>query len=81
MTKPMTDAELAKYLHLTDAEAAKILPTFTPEKRALFDRMAEVEFEANLWAAGLGPKPSGVVNRTQIAALKRRKISRAFLET
>ena len=57
----MTDAELAEYLHLTPAEAAIVIPKLTPERRAFYDRMRDVVFEYELWKAGLGPKPQGVL--------------------
>ena len=79
MAQPMTDAELTEYLHLTGAEAAIILPKLTAERRALFDRMAEVEVEAKLWMDGLGPKPQGVLLDTD-RDMKRRKLSRAFVK-
>lgn len=61
----MTDTELAEYLHLTPAEAAIVIPKLTPEKRAVYDRMKQVEIEAALWADGLGPKPQGVLIDTE----------------
>ncbi len=57
----MTDTELASFLCLSPDEAAKILPKLSPERRAAYERMAEVTLELNLWQAGLGPKPSGVI--------------------
>lgn len=74
----MTDAELAVYLNLTPAEAAIVIPQVSPEKRALYDRMRELEVEVALWDAGLGPKPQGVLIDTE-RPLKA-KISRAFLK-
>lgn len=57
----MNDSELAKYLNLTPEEAVIVLPKLTLKRRALYDRMADVAVEAELWAAGLGPKPTGVL--------------------
>lgn len=57
----MNDAELAGYLHITLEQAATYIPKLTPEKRALFDRMKNLENEIELWQAGLGPKPTGVL--------------------
>lgn len=57
----MTDAELAEYLHLSPAEAAIVIPKLTPERRAVYERMKQVEIEAALWIAGLAPKPKGVL--------------------
>lgn len=75
----MTDADLASYLNLTEAEAAIVIPKITPEKRALYERMKQVEIEAELWAAGLGPKPQGALIDTD-RSMKRRKVSRSFLD-
>lgn len=71
----MTDAELAEYLHLTPAEATIVIPKLTPQRRAVYDRMQQVEIEAKLWMDGLGPKPSGVLIDTE-RSTKRRKFWR-----
>jgi len=68
----MTDTELAEYLHLTPAEAAIVLPKLSPERRALYDRMKQVEIEAALWTEGLGPKPQGVLIDTERGTRRRR---------
>lgn len=68
----MTDAELAEYLHLTPTEAGIVIPKLTPERRALYDRMKQVEIEAALWAEGLGPKPQGVLIDTERSTRRRR---------
>jgi hypothetical protein len=68
----MTDAQLAAYLHLTPEEAAIVIPKLTPERRALYDRMQQVEIEAGLWCDGLGEKPKGVLIDTEHGT-KRRK--------
>lgn len=70
---PMNDVELAAYLHLTPAEAAIIIPKLSAAKRAVYDRMREVETEAELWAAGLGPKPKGVLIDTERTINRRRR--------
>lgn len=61
----MTDSELAAYCGFkpTDNQelVAKFIAELTATRRALYERMREVEIEANLWAAGLGPKPRGVI--------------------
>lgn len=61
----MSDAELAEYCGFkpTDNQeaVARFIADLSPDRRALYDRMREVEFEASLWAAGLGPKPTGVI--------------------
>jgi hypothetical protein len=61
---PMTDDELMEFLgikRLAPEGRAKIMATITPEKRALYDRMANLETEVALWQEGLGPKPDGVI--------------------
>lgn len=57
----MSDAELGAFLGLTPAEAVIAVPKITPEKRALYERMADVYLELQLWEACLGPKPQGVI--------------------
>ena len=61
-TQPMNDEQLAAYLGLTmDPARDQIMANITPETRAMYDRMAQVEMEIALWQQGLGPKPSGVI--------------------
>ena len=67
----MTDAELTAYLHLTAEQAAIVLPKLSPARRAVYDRMKQVEIETNLWADGLGPKPTGVLIDTERSTRKR----------
>jgi hypothetical protein len=59
----MTDEEMADFLGFPKNEPKRLLAvqSLPPEKRALFERMAVVEVEANLWTAGLGPRPEGVL--------------------
>ena len=57
----MTDEQLANYLHLRPKEAAIVIPKLPPKRRAAYDRMATFEAEFNLWQAGFGPKPKGVL--------------------
>jgi hypothetical protein len=73
----MNDAELTEYLHLSSEEAARYIPKLTPEKRALFDRMKQVEIEAALWVNGVGPKPEGVLIDTERDIKRRRGWRRA----
>lgn len=73
----MNDQELADYLHLTPAEAAIVIPKITPAKRAVYDRMKQVEIEAALWVDGLGPKPEGVLLDTERDIKRRRGWRRA----
>lgn len=67
----MIDAELTDYLHLSPEEAAIVLPQLTPERRAVYARMKQVEIEAALWSEGLGPKPAVVLVDTERASAKR----------
>lgn len=64
-TEPMTDAQLATYLGFKPDDdqvaVARFIANLTPECRALYDRMATVEIELNLWTDGLGQKPEGVI--------------------
>lgn len=61
MNQPMTDQELATYLRLTPEEAAIALPKISPERRAVYERMAVIEGEVDLWQRGLGRRPKGVI--------------------
>jgi hypothetical protein len=71
---PMTDDELATFCGLApdDPLRDKFVQTLSPEKRALFDRMATIEVEVALWQDGLGPKPEGVLIDT-VEDVKRRR--------
>lgn len=68
----MTDAELAEYLDLTPVEAEIVIPRLTPAKRAVYERLKQVEIEATLWAEGLVPKPQGVLIDTEPSTKQRR---------
>lgn len=68
----MNDAELAEYLHLTPTEADSVIPKLSASRRALYDRMKQVEIEAALWSEGLGPKPRGVLIDTERSTKRRR---------
>jgi hypothetical protein len=69
----MTDAELAKFLGFeNEPKRDALIAALPPEKRAVFDRMAEVEIEADLWLNGLGPKPTGVLIDTVRSTRRRR---------
>lgn len=56
MTEPMDDESLAVFLNLSPKEAAAYIPTLTPERRALYDRMASVCIDLNM-----GVVPDGVI--------------------
>lgn len=44
----MDDASLAAFMNLTDDEAAIIIPNLSPDKRAVFERMADVVADLNM---------------------------------
>jgi hypothetical protein len=52
----MDDASLAAFLGFTEAEGAIAIPKLTPEKRALYERMADVCADLNM-----GVIPDGVI--------------------
>jgi hypothetical protein len=52
----MDDASLQVFLSLSDKEMAALIPQLTAAKRAVFDRMAEVEIDLNM-----GVVPDGVI--------------------
>jgi hypothetical protein len=61
---PMTDDELMEFIGIkrcSPEARAKIMARITPAKRAHYESMADTVVELNLWAAGLGPKPQGVI--------------------
>ena len=71
----MTDQELQEFLGISRCSAsdiAKVMATITPEKRKLYERMAAVEIETDLWLACLGPKPEGVLIDTERSTKRRR---------
>ncbi len=70
----MTDAELLRFVGVSDNDPLRdnFLAKLTPEKRALFDRMATLGMEVDLWEAGLGPKPAGVLIDTVRSTSHRR---------
>jgi hypothetical protein len=57
MTDTMTDEELMAFLGVGMEHADKVLPTITPERRALYDKMRRIEWFAN----GKGPREPGVL--------------------
>lgn len=58
----MTDQQLARYLGIdVEPNWQALVDHFTPLQRKTYERMAEVETEINLWQAGLGPRPRGVL--------------------
>lgn len=70
---PMDDEELALFLGIAGhPKAAAVIADLPPEKRALYDRMAGLVLEAELYAAGLGPKPKDALIDT-VRSTKRRK--------
>lgn len=68
----MTDEELAEYLRLTPAEFAIVLPKLSPQRRATYNRMKQIEIDLGLWEAGIGPKPQDVMVDTVRRTRRRR---------
>lgn len=70
----MTDEEMATFLGLKPEEEDRVgfVKGLSPEKRALFERMASLEIECRLWQDGLGPKPQGVLIDTERSTKRRR---------
>jgi hypothetical protein len=69
----VTDEEMATFLGLTPEEEKRVefVKGLSPEKRAMFERMANVEMEVKLWQDGLGPKPEGVLIDTERSTRRR----------
>lgn len=58
----MTDLELARFLGIADDERwPTAIANLDPKKRVFYERMADVYAEIQLFEAGLGPKPKGVI--------------------
>ena len=59
----MTDEEMATFLGIPADEPKRmaVVKALKPEERAIYERMASLEFEVKLWQDGLGPKPMGVL--------------------
>lgn len=58
----MTDEQMAEYLGLKGhPKALMVVRNLSPERRALYERMAGVEIEIELYEAGLAPRPKGVL--------------------
>lgn len=58
----MSDDEMAEFLGFgDDPRRIEAVQKLTPEERALFERMATLDIEVELWLAGLGPRPVGVL--------------------
>lgn len=58
----MTDEQMAEFLGFgDDPRRIEAVQKLTPEKRALFERMASLPTEVELWRSGLGPRPEGVL--------------------
>lgn len=78
----MTDDEMATFCGLAqdDPLRGKFVATLTPEKRELFERMANLEMEVALWQDGLGPKPQGVLIDSDRDIKRRRGWRRAIFD-
>ena len=58
----MTDLELAKFLGIADDPRwPAAIAGLSPEKRAWFEQLADVDRKLRLYELGLGPKPAGVI--------------------
>ena len=60
----MTDDQLIEFLGLgrcSDEQRARVLRGITAARRAVYERMAEVELQLRLWEHGLGPRPRDVL--------------------
>lgn len=58
----MTDRQLAVYLGIINHPSwPQVVAGLTASKRDVYERMANLETEIQLWQEGLGPKPSGVL--------------------
>jgi hypothetical protein len=68
----VTDAELAKFLGIENEPKCAAMIAALTDKRASFERMAEVEVELHLWMKGVGPKPTGVLIDTERRVKHRR---------
>jgi len=70
----MTDEEMATFLGLKPEEEKRVefVKHLSPEKRALFERMASLEIELQLWQDGLGPRPVGVLIDTERSTRRRK---------
>lgn len=58
----MTDEAFAEYLGINDdVRWPAVVASFPDSRRRTIERMSEIEHEFNLWQAGLGSKPQGVL--------------------
>jgi hypothetical protein len=69
----MTDAELGKELGFTEAEALIAVPKLSPAQRATYEKMITFGREWNLYAAGVGPRPTTPALVDTERAVNRRK--------
>ena len=60
--RTLSDAELgAELCPDNPAQGAIVAARLTPEKRAGYERLIAVGRDLQLWEAGLGPMPAGVI--------------------
>jgi hypothetical protein len=68
-TGDITPAEAADQMRLTLTAFTACLPSLidrgTPARRAVYERMKQVEIDVALWVEGLDPKPRGVLLDTE----------------
>lgn len=69
----MTDEELAKGLGLySDPRWPQAIAKLTPEKRAHYERMLGIATELQVWEAGAGPLPAGILIDTDRSTRRRK---------
>ena len=58
----MTDRQLAVYLGIINTPTwPEVIAALTKAKRGIYERLAALENEIELWQQGLGPRPKGVL--------------------
>ena len=58
----MTDRQLAIYLGIANSPKwPEVIAALTKSTRGIYERMARLETEIDLWREGLGPRPTGVL--------------------
>lgn len=59
----MTDEQMAAFMGLEpgNTKHMAVVKALPASEREMFESMARLEHEVELWAAGLGPKPTGVM--------------------
>jgi hypothetical protein len=69
----MNDEELAKGLGLySDPRWPQAIAKLTPKKRVHYERMLNVTTELQVWEAGAGPLPAGILIDTDRSTRRRK---------